>query len=232
MERNEHRQNIVEELHENRHKAGVTFVLVFMFSLVVLHMIGLTPETIETVASGQRDHVPVVSAHESSRESVGAVQGTDVDPRRVVIESVGIDVRVVTPVSKDIAVLDAALLKGAVHYPGSGTLADVSNMLIFGHSSHLPVVNNQNFRAFNDLEDVEVGETVRVESGDMVSIYRVASVELHSADDALVTLSSAKKTLTLVTCNSFGKPTERYVVTATFVDSYKIARPTAYIDRS
>lgn len=222
-------ERLIHEVREHRFKLGFSFVLVFTFSLVILNTIGFTPEPLEEAeAVSVSSAVPRVSADTGS-----AVERTitgDVNPVRVVIESVGIDARVETPVSRDVAVLDTALLKGAVHYPGSGTLGDTSNMFIFGHSSHLPVVNNQNFRAFNNLEKVKAGDIIRVESTDMVNLYRVRFVELESADVALIELSHRSKMLTLSTCNSFGEPSDRYVVKADFVKTVELTRPTAYLD--
>lgn len=217
------------EVREHRYQLGFSFVLFFTFSLVALNVIGFVPEPVEEVAA-QDSLVPRVSASTPASSEVERVG--DVRPLRVVIESVDIDARVETPTSRDVAVLDSALLKGAVHYPGSGTLADVANMFIFGHSSHLRVVNNDNFRAFNGLEKVKEGETIRVESSDTVNVYRVRSVELVSADEALIELSGRSKMLTLSTCNSFGEPSDRYVVKADFIKSYELTRPTAYLDNS
>lgn len=105
-------------------------------------------------------------------------------------------------------------------------------MFIFGHSSHLQVVNNQNFRAFNNLEKVKEGDIVRVESTDRVNLYRVRSVELESADEGLVELSNRNRMLTLATCNSFGEPSDRFVVKADFIKSVELTRPTAYLDNT
>jgi len=221
-------ERLTYEFRENRHKLGFSFVLFFTFSLIVLNAIGFVPEPIEETSVSS---APLVTRADAAGSSEVSTVG-DVRPLRVVIESVDIDARVETPGSRDVAVLDSALLRGAVHYPGSGTLADTSNMFIFGHSSHLPVVNNQNFRAFNNLEKVKEGDVIRVESSDTVNVYRVVSVELVSADDALIELSGRTKMLTLSTCNSFGEPSDRYVVKAEFVKSYGLTRPTAYLDKS
>jgi LPXTG-site transpeptidase (sortase) family protein len=207
------------------HKLGFTFVLVFTFLLVVLHTVGFTPELRENVK-------PVITASTaptpdgvSLLDRAIARESEDTLPRRIVIESAGIDVNIIAPTSANIGVLDSALLKGAVLYPGSGNLDDVSNLFIFGHSSHLPTVRNQNFKAFNDLETVEVGETIRVESADRVNVYRVVSVEKVRAEDAVVAFSRDRKMLTLTTCNSFGSKDDRFMVRAEFVRSYELARP-------
>lgn len=222
--------NMRRDIYEHRHKLGFSFVLIFMFSLVALSSVGLIPEELP---ESERD-AQITASVSNSRTPEGvslldtAIEAVDADtiPRRVVVESVGIDTNVLAPERADIDSLDEALLKGAVLYPGSGDLGAISNLFIFGHSSHLPVVNNQNFKAFNDLEKVKIGETIRVESNDMVNLYRVTAVKRVKAEVAYVALSHDRKMLTLSTCNSFGTPSDRFVVEAEFVNSYELARPT------
>lgn len=220
---------LIREVSENRVKLGFSFMFIFIFSLVFLHILGFVPEP--AVEAETESLIPRVSTSSNSVNQTTAVRG-DARPIRISIESVGIDARVETPPSTDIVVLDSALLRGAVHYPGSGTLVDISNIFIFGHSSHLPLVHNDNFRVFNNLEKVKAGDIVRVESSDMVNLYRVRSVDLVSVDEALVEFTEHSKMLTLSTCNSFGEPSDRYVVKADFVTSMELTRPTAYLDNN
>lgn len=199
----------------------VSFLVIFTLSFSVLNTVGFVPEPVDTAERTALNQVvsaksnPGVTLTQSDDKWVGE----DVVPARIVVESVGIDVAVNNPQSRDISVLDESLLSGAVRYPGSGFLDEKSNMFIFGHSSFLPTVNNGNFRAFNNLEKVRTGDLIRVESTDMVNIYRVERVALTSADEALVALSNTEKKLTLSTCNSFGNPGDRYIVEASFVES-------------
>lgn len=141
-------------------------------------------------------------------------------PERVIIDSVGINVSVENPQSTAIAALDQALLSGTVRYPGSADMDDLSTMLIFGHSTSLPVVRNQNFKAFNTLKEVETGAIIRVQSATHENVYRVRSVRLTTAEEAMVRFDTGQKGLTLSTCNTFGEKSERYVVEADFVGSY------------
>jgi LPXTG-site transpeptidase (sortase) family protein len=197
----------------------LSFFFVFFFSFSLLSVIGLVPESGENAtdqALASLDRERPLSILPAEQEETG----NDFVPRRVVIESVDIDTSIQNPESRDIQVLDDALLQGAVHYPGSGLLDDRSNMFLFGHSSFLPTVNNQNFRAFNNLEKVKEGDLIRVESTDTVNIYRVVGVRLVDASEALVELGINEKKLTLSTCNSFGSPSERFVVEADFVGSF------------
>ena len=109
------------------------------------------------------------------------------------------------------------MLSGAVRYPGSALLGENAPMFLFGHQSYLPVVRNQAFKAFNDLQKLDAGDTIRVYSNTAVYEYEVSTVSLVEAADALIPLVPGEKTLVLSTCNSFGDPGERYVVEAKLI---------------
>ena len=137
-------------------------------------------------------------------------------PLRIVAKDVGVDTLVSNPTSSDIASLDNALLKGAVRYPLSATLADSADMLLFGHQSYLPVVHNKAFKAFNDLQKLKEGAEITVYSDSAVYTYRVRSVELVNSDDGKVALNQETRGLVLVTCNSLGAKEDRYIISADF----------------
>jgi LPXTG-site transpeptidase (sortase) family protein len=136
-------------------------------------------------------------------------------PRNIKIDSVDIDVDISTPNEVSISALDAALQSGVVHYPGSGGVGGDRRMFLFGHSSRLAAVINDSYRAFNGLDDVEIGDEITVsdENGKEV-IYEVTSVEIADASDRLVSLVSGRGKLTLSTCTTFGARENRVVVEA------------------
>lgn len=160
----------------------------------------------QTTSSRTMTSVPMQTVH-----LAGAL------PDRIVIDAIDLDVPVGVPASNDISVLDAVLLKGAALYPGSGTLDQERNLLILGHSSHLPIVRNQAYRAFNNIEKLAVGDTIKVFSGSHAYVYRVKNVKLVPAPEAMVRFNTGKRELTLVTCDNFGAKTDRYVVSADFI---------------
>lgn len=144
-----------------------------------------------------------------------------IEPERIVIHGVGIDLPVSNPQTTDVAALDEALLTSVVRYPLSAELNQEGNVFIFGHSSHLPVVKNQMFKAFNEIEKLKQGDTVKLLGQGQSHIYRVTSVKQVDANDALIDLSPEKgKRLTLSTCDSFGGKSSRWVVEAVFVGAY------------
>jgi LPXTG-site transpeptidase (sortase) family protein len=136
-------------------------------------------------------------------------------PRNIKIDSVDIDVDISTPNEVSVSALDAALQSGVVHYPGSGGVGGDRRMFLFGHSSRLAAVINDSYRAFNGLDDVEIGDEITVsdENGKEV-IYEVTSVEIADASDRLVSLVSGRGKLTLSTCTTFGARENRVVVEA------------------
>lgn len=173
---------------------------------------------------------PSVVLADEKVDAPSSAATVDATPRRIIIERLGVDTSILNPESTDVETLDAALLKGVVRYPGSGDLDDVSNMFLFGHSTGFRVVQNEAFKAFNGLKNAKEGDLIRVQSDSHEYVYRVTRVSLVDAQEALVSLSSREKKLTLTTCNSFGAKSERYVVEAAFVGSYALTEKTGDID--
>jgi len=123
----------------------------------------------------------------------------------------------------DIVTLDKELLKGAVRYPTSALLGETGNVVLFGHSSYLPVVRNQAYKAFNGIQKLAAGDIITVYSSTATYSYRVKSVTKESANDAGIPLSVTGRVLTLSTCDSFGEKSDRFVVVADFVESHSIS---------
>lgn len=223
------------QISENiRHVAGKPweFLAVFLASFFVLSTVFFAldfyPEAPKTVAensestpaeaeSGSESKVAGASTNAGAILPVGA-------PVRIRIPSIGIDTPIQNPLASDITALDNALLKGAVRYPGSALLGQESRMFIFGHQSGLPVVKNQAFKAFNNLQNVKVGEEIEVYSDTAVYRYRVISIEHASVNDGWVDLSGNDRMLILSTCDSFGKKTDRNIVKAEFVSQELIKK--------
>lgn len=136
-------------------------------------------------------------------------------PNHVSIPKIGVDSNIERPASQDVSVLDEALSRGAVYYPGSGTI-NAGNMFLFGHSTGLSVVNNQAYKTFNDLSKLEKGDEIYIESGDKKFVYKVSSLVLVDENEAFVDFSKTDRMLTISTCNTFGKKQERWVVEAQF----------------
>jgi sortase (surface protein transpeptidase) len=143
------------------------------------------------------------------------------EPRRVIISKIGVDQSISNPKSTEVKVLDDALLGGAVRYPESGLLGENKNIFLFGHSTGFRTVQNPAFKAFNRLGDLLPNDEIVVMSDSEAHIYRVVSSSLQRADETEIRFSP-KRTLTLATCNTFGRKEDRFVVQAEFVRSYKL----------
>jgi LPXTG-site transpeptidase (sortase) family protein len=162
------------------------------------------------------------SVQPSSQSSLQLVSG-DEYPSRIVVARVGINAPVLNPTSLSSAVLDDDLASGAVRYPLGADLSNNGNVFIFAHSSYLPIVHNLAYRTFDGLQNVVVGDEIRVE-GDKGNayIYRVTAVSFLKDSDAEIDLTNTGRYLTLTTCNVFGSKEDRIMVQAEFVRSFSM----------
>jgi LPXTG-site transpeptidase (sortase) family protein len=143
-------------------------------------------------------------------------------PIKITIPAINLSATIANPTTTNAEILDRDLLSGAVRYPTSAELGENGNVVIFGHSSYLPIVGNQAYKTFNGIQKLAVGDTIAVSSYDLIYTYRVKSVTKESTDNATIPLSVNGKVLTLSTCDSFNKKTDRFVVVADFVESHAI----------
>ena len=190
---------------------GLTFVALFALTYAFMAAVDALPEPITQNTNMGTSDVPRTSD----------VQVAEL-PVRVAAKSIGLDNTVLNPESTGVAELDAALLKGTVRYPTSALLGVDGTTLIFGHSSYLPIVRNKNYKAFNGIQKLKAGDTVSVYSSTREYRYVVVGVRLANADEDVVELPSNGKYLALLTCDSFGTKSDRFVVTADFVGAYEL----------
>src|SRR5581483_922442 len=105
-------------------------------------------------------------------------------PARIKIDSVGIDLPVQNPDTRDVNALDDLLKAGPARYVDSAELGQNGNVLIFAHSSHLPIVRNKMFQAFNQIPNVSQGDIVEIDGVDgKAYLYSVDSVVKATTDD-------------------------------------------------
>ena len=188
------------------------FVVVFFGSVLILGQLGLLPEMASTIVT------EAVTPTYTSAPSVIEL------PTKIEISKIGLSSIIVNPTTVDIVALDKELLKGAVRYPTSAKLGEAGNVVLFGHSSYLPVVGNKAYKAFNESQKLAPGDVVTVYSTDTAYTYEVKNVAKEKADNnTAIPLSVAGKILTLVTCNSFGAKEDRFVVIAELVESHLIS---------
>jgi LPXTG-site transpeptidase (sortase) family protein len=188
------------------------FVLVFFLAYSMLEGLGLTPEPASRVA----DQGPRLTA-----TAVNAV--SPALPTKLSIPELDREMKVANPATTDVATLDAALLDGAVRYPTSAKLGEDGNVVIFGHSSYLPIVHNEAFKAFNDIQTLKPGDRIEVDADGVRYVYAVERVYTARASEDVIPLTTVGRTLTLVTCDSFASKEDRFVVTAKLVERYLVA---------
>lgn len=206
---------VFDDIWEQKGKFFLSFFVMCTLSYGVLFAIDFIPETPDPV-----EEISVVSEADTATTTpvIEVEQEVDRYPTRIAIKKLGTDVQVLNPQSSAIADLDQALLKGVVRHPGSADFKNTGTVVLFGHSSYLPQVNNKNFQAFNGLQKLEKNDEIRVFSGDTEYVYTVTSVYKAKASDASVDLKKGEETLILVTCNSFGSKDDRFVVEAELLE--------------
>ena len=140
-------------------------------------------------------------------------------PTKIVIAKIGLSAPIANPATTDVNALDQYLLSGAARYPTSATLDQQGNVILFGHSSYLPVVVNQHFKTFDGIQNLKEGDLITVYGSTHVYTYSVMSEQKQNASSDSIPLTTTGHTLTLATCDSFGQKSDRFVVTATLVGS-------------
>lgn len=175
------------------------------------------------------DALPEPSNNNTNEAQASTVSETTVKttatelPIRIEAPAIKLNVSIKNPSSTDVDVLDNDLLSGAVRYPTSAKLGVNGTVLLFGHSSYLPVVHNQAYKAFDGIQNLKAGDTVSVYSSTLEYRYSVQMVEVANADEDVIELRQDGQYLTLVTCDSFTKKTDRFIVTAKFIGAYQLA---------
>jgi LPXTG-site transpeptidase (sortase) family protein len=141
-------------------------------------------------------------------------------PERLIIPDLDLDIAVANPISKSPEALDDELTRATVRYPGSALLGGEGNVVIFGHSSHLPVVRNKLYKIFNGLPELKEGSIIKIVGKEKEYMYSVVSVRKTDANDEIINLATTEARLTLATCDTFGKKSSRFVVDAKLIGSY------------
>ena len=188
------------------------FIVVFLVTLGALTSVGVIP------VPRPQDITDTVDPATPSDEANRTIPQVAEYPVKIAAADIGLNKIVYSPNSTDEKTLDAALLKGAVHYPGSALLGEEGNVLLFGHSSYIPGTLNLAYKTFNGIQNLKTGQIITVSSQTSAYDYRVTSVSFAKAtDDNVIDLSKSGHRLTLVTCNSFKTKSDRFVIEAEFV---------------
>lgn len=220
--RNAHSINeLVGQLKLRRVPFFLVFFLVILLTYSFLYAIDFIPEPVsEDNASSTEVATSTLENNDTSNtsnEGLRVLPPATVapQPERIIFDTLnGKAVEVLNPTSDDYSVLDQALLSGVVHHPDSADFANPGNIFILGHSSYLPNVINKNFQAFNGIQKLTWGDTIRLQSADHEYVYQVEKVYQTSASEAVVPATPGEARLTLATCDVFGAKEDRFVVEA------------------
>ncbi len=190
----------------------ITFAVIVTLSYAVLFAIDFIPEPVD---SPDIQPLPATAELGFTEELEVIVAAW---PEKIIFDALGgREVPILNPQSRDIASLDAELLKGAVRHPDSADFQNEGNIFILGHSSYLPNVLNRNFQAFNGVQNLKWGDRIRLVSEDTEYIYRVERVYEAKASEVVVPHTPGEARLTLATCDSFGSQDDRFIVEAVLV---------------
>lgn len=191
---------------------AITTLMIFAGTYALLSILGFVPEEFKI---GDKKAQIIKEQQKEDYNILGDSQEEILIPDQITISKIGVNSIIQKPQSQDVAVLDEALTKGAVYYPGSGTI-NVGNIFLFGHSTGFSVVNNQAYKTFNDLNKLVKGDKITIRSGERTFIYKVDNVKLLDDSAAFVDFEKTDRMLTISTCNTFGQKQERWVVEAYF----------------
>jgi len=144
-----------------------------------------------------------------------AVSG--VEPDRIRIPAIDMDLPVSNPETRDIGVLAEIIKKGPARYANSALLGEKGNVIIFGHSSQLPIVRNPMYKAFNKISELTSGDTIMIEADGTQFMYSVSSIKSINVNDGALDLSKEAQKLTLITCDVRRGEDWRFVLEADFI---------------
>lgn len=206
-----------------------TTVVVFFLSLSAADSVGLVPDYIDGTDEGANQRYETV-AETLSEETVALSSLPELgaqellEPQRIRIPAIDLDLTIQNPETRDIEALDELLKQGPARYVDSAKLGENGgNMIIFAHSSNLPVVRNPMYKAFNKVPQLVAGDTIVLEADGKTYLYMVTSVKKADATDTRIDMTKERGTrLTLVTCDTLTSKDARFVLEASFVGTYEI----------
>ncbi len=191
------------------------FLLVLFVTYAGLVSVDFVPDPIVAKTDIAKE-VPAVTL------AAAAINSQPELPSSIEIPSINLKATIANPDTTNVETLDKALLNGAVRYPTSAKLGEKGNVIVFGHSSYLPIVHNQAYKTFDGIQKLHVGDRIVVVGSTQTYVYAVESVNSADAKSSAIPLTVDGSKLTLATCDSFGTPTDRFVVVASLVESTPI----------
>jgi sortase A len=203
---------------------AVRAIFIFFGLFTIVGVMGMLPEDIQQLA--EKDYATVLLnggvsyAETSPKEDVESYMAPGVvreTPLLIRVPKVGVNIQIENPTERDNAILNEALKKGVVRYPGSAFLGEMGNILLLGHSTSVLHTSNPAYLAFNKIGKLAAGDEIQIDSNSRTYVYRVTEVRIAKNSEVRVDFDTNGKNLTLVTCNMLGKREDRIIVNAEFV---------------
>lgn len=111
--------------------------------------------------------------------------------------------------------IQAALLKGIVHYPGTAQPGEIGNVFFTGHSSNYVWVNSDYNNVLALLQELVVGDKVTTYWQGKKFIYQVYDIKVVSPKDTWVLQQSGNEypsIMTMMTCTPVGTSLNRLII--------------------
>jgi len=208
-----------------------TLIFIFIAILVVVSSADFIPNYLDrsripnsTIAvvepAPSTEEVPLSNLPQLGESSAPTETTQEVSalPKKIEIPAIDMSLTIQNPSTRDIEKLNNVLVNGPARYIDSAKLGEQGNMIVFGHSSRLPVVRNQMYKAFNDISELKAGDAITVTGEDGSKyLYLVTTVRTADAEEDVISLSKDSTRLTLVTCNVLKEKTSRFIVEADFI---------------
>jgi sortase (surface protein transpeptidase) len=202
------------------------FTVVFVTSLSAAESVGFVPCSVDGTCSASPrvtlSDLPQLGNNVRASETPATVVAPIVvptHPTRMKIQAIDLDHAIQNPTTTNLKELDELTKKGPARHPLSGKLGEDRNMILFGHSSRLPVVHNQMYKAFNRLSELTPGDTIEI-IGENGKTYLYSVTVVRKADTKAFSenfVAHPLKKLYLITCNNADGKSARYIVEADFV---------------
>ncbi|MEX0931412.1 MAG: sortase [Candidatus Paceibacterota bacterium] len=197
------------------------FAILLATFLIVLFEIGILP--FKNVVANEEMAVDSEKLQQSNNSNTTVITDRSVVteipeyPQVLYIPRLERRIEVGNPTSTTIEVLERELQDGAVRYPLSAQLGEMGTVFLFGHSSSLPFVRNQNYKIFNGIENLKPRDVISVYSGSTEFVYSVVSVREATVESDYVQLRDDGYYLILSTCNNLKGEEDRFILTAELV---------------
>lgn len=208
---------------------ATTFVL-FFCTLSAADSVGFVPCQIDGTCAprvtlsdlpelGEEQTMVFTAPAMPTSEPIEQAPVVSVFPKHIRISAIDLDLPIQNTTATDFAALDILLQKSPVRHALSGKLGESRNMIIFGHSSHLPVIHNQMYKAFNRVPELVAGDSIEIDGEDGITyLYSVIRVEQEDEKNFKENLlGSPDKKLYIVTCDTLTGKSARYILEAELI---------------